>query len=362
MALSEKSILIVGGGIAGLCLGVVALSRGYSATIVSRDLIGDTASGIAAGMIAPAMEAMGDADPKGAFLRLKAAQTAWLDQFGLWPEPLQRALTDGMSQPALYVWDEDAPTDGGEGGVAPLLTAMGASWQRLDDDQVRIEGFNPGRQSALRIEDDWLVEASIVLAALETAFESAGTIIRDTVTALTGTSVTLAGGDILNARHVVIAAGYGAHAFADAVPSLKALSPIKGHLLDMAGQGGAGVIRSTAGYLANYGATAKFGATMQAGVSDPAIEPDAVAGLKSRAAALMPGISVDPSTPRSGIRAASPDGWPMIGRDKATGVWMATAMRRNGFVFAPYAAGVVLDGIEGKPRADAVAYDPDRFG
>ncbi len=323
MAFPEKSILIVGGGIVGLCLGVVALARGYPVTLIFRDEAHDTASGVAAGMIAPVLEAMGDPDPE-AFDRLKAAQAAWLKQMQVWPAAVQEALRRQQ-------------------GVA----------------QSRFIGAD-GKMS--EIAGDWLVDAEATLAALRAEFSARdGLFIAGEAATVTARTVTLADGSELRAAHVVVAAGYAAKAFAADIPSLAALTPIKGHLLDLPGQGGGGVIRSARGYLADYGTTAKFGASMEPGRDDLIVDPAVVADLEGRAQALFPDMPLDAAVPRTGIRASTPDGWPLIGRDSASGVWIATGMRRNGYVFAPFAAEVILDRIEGRARPDAEVYDPQRL-
>lgn len=320
---SPNSLLIVGAGIAGLCLGVAARARGLDVTLVAREAGKDTASGVAAGMIAPVLEARGDRHPD-ALVRLQAAQAAWLELMDAWPEAVQTVLRQQQSAAkSRYV--------SADGEVST-------------------------------IDSDWLVDSAATLAALEAQFTATGGVrLTAEVTGVTGDSVTLADGRVLHAAHVAVAAGYQGHALSGSVPSLGHLKPIKGHLLDLAGQGGNGVVRSTTGYLADYGASAKFGASMEAGRSDLAIDEAVVAELKARAAALVPGIKLDAATPRTGIRAESPDGWPMIGRDRTSGVWVATAMRRNGFVFAPYAASVILDQLAGKMRPDAAIYNPNRF-
>ncbi len=323
MASPEKSVLIVGSGIAGLCLGVVARARGYEATLIARDAARDTASGVAAGMIAPALEAKGDADPN-AFERLKAAQSAWLDLMPLWPDELKTAL---QAQQA--------------GARSRFIASDG---------------------SATDVDGDWLVDAMATLGALEAAFTGrGGTLVRAEATRIDAHAVTLADGRQLTATHIIVAAGYAARAFAATVPSLGMLSPIKGHLLDLPGQGRHGVVRSPRGYLAAYGDRAKFGASMEAGRDDVAIDAAVVADLSARASALFPDLELAQAMPRAGVRASTPDGWPLIGRDAASGVWVATGMRRNGFVFAPFAASVILDRLDGKTRPDAAAYDPQRF-
>jgi glycine oxidase len=118
-------------------------------------------------------------------------------------------------------------------------------------------------------------------------------------------------------------------------------------------------LRGAGGYWARYDGYAKFGATMEAGRDDVETDAGTVADLKARAARLAPEANLDAAVARAGVRAATPDGWPLIGRDAASGVLIASGMRRNGYVFAPLAARIVLDLIEGRP-AEAT-YDPNRF-
>lgn len=362
MAFPEKSIVIVGGGIVGLCLGVAALARGYSTTLIARDEVRATASGVAAGMIAPVLEAIGDPEPVLAFQRLKAAQNAWLGTFDLWPEPVQQALAEGMSTPTLYSWSSGFNPAGSNEVVRPVIEAMGARFVQLDDDALRIEGLDSEGESAIRVDDDWLVETTRILDALESGFTMrGGLIVRGEAVSVTANAVVLGDGRELHGDRVVVASGYGSRAFAATIPSLGVLTPIKGHLLDLPSQGAPGVTRTATGYLADYGASAKFGASMEHGREDLDVDPAMVADLKARATQLFREIATGDAVPRTGIRASTPDGWPLIGLDSASGVWLAVGMRRNGYVFAPFAADIILDGIEGRARPDAEAYDPQRF-
>ena len=323
MAFPEKSILIVGGGIVGLCLAVTARARGFDVTVLARDAARDTASGVAAGMIAPELEARGDTHPQ-ALTRLKAAQAAWLDLLPSWPAPVQAMLRRQQVEARNR-----------------FITADG---------------------NIIEIPGDWLVDAGAILSALEDGLaDTGGVIVRGEVVALSAHSVTLLDGRGFEAAHVVIVGGYASRTFAATVPSLSALAPIKGHLFDLPGQGAPGVTRSAKGYLADYGAFAKFGASMEPGRDDSEVDPTVLADLEGRAGNMFPAMSLEGAVPRVGIRAGTPDTWPLIGRDAVSGVWVATGMRRNGFVFAPYAASVILDRLAGHERPDAAIYDPQRF-
>jgi len=351
---SSQSVIIVGGGITGLTVAVVLQANGHKVTLIARDAPEETASGVAAGMIAPAMEAMNDPDPAFSFQRLKAAQQAWLDLSGIWPEPFRAALAQAQSAPTFYLWPVEEPSPD------MRLSVMGASHVSLSRDELEAAGFDPETEGGTRIVGDWLMDATAVLAILQTHFEvSGGRVLRETVSHVTARSVILSDGETQSADRVVIAAGYGAWAFAEDVPVLAGLTPIKGHLLDVAGRGGAGIVRSGRGYFADYGERGKFGATMQVGQADLGIEPEIVAELHARAGRMNVGIEA--ARPRTGVRASTPDEWPLIGRDPSSGVLVATGMRRNGYIFAPLAAQIILAQIEERESPNGGIYRPDRF-
>lgn len=160
----------------------------------------------------------------------------------------------------------------------------------------------------------------------------------------------------VEADEVVIAAGYYSQKL-----GVSHLSPIKGHLLDLPASRPPVVLRAAAGYLATRADGARFGATMQVGQSDLDIEPAVVADLKGRAKILFPDLELEKAVPRTGIRASTLDGWPLIGRDPASGVLVATGMRRNGYVFAPLAAKIILALVEGRESPNGGIYRPERF-
>ncbi len=357
MANSPKSVVVVGGGIVGLCIAVAAEARGHEVIMVAKDATIDTASGVAAGMIAPALEALGEPEPDVAFRRLKTAQMAWNTLDYAWPPAVRTALAQARADAhSHYVWPQ---SDNSSDITTPRLHSMGIEFHALTDGELAAVASDC---DGVRVTGDWLVSGAAILAALEADFAAGNRLVRSEVRQVSARSVTLRDGGFIEAHAVVVAAGFGAFGLANDVPSLGILQPVKGHLLDLGGQGIAGVTRSPLGYLAGYGDTAKFGATMQFGQDDLAIEPDVVAGLKARAFQMLPDLDTRDAVPRTGVRASTPDAWPLIGRDSASGVLVAAGMRRNGYIFAPYAAQIVLALLgEGDLPEDAGLYDPNRF-
>ena len=344
---SSQSVIIVGGGITGLTIAVALQARGHEVTLIARDAPEDTASGIAAGMIAPAMEAMNDPDPAFSFQRLKTAQKAWQDLLPFWPQNLTFEWQGALEDHSYFIWPV------GEGGALESLLNTGVGLTSVSDDLMGVrEGL-----SAVRVAGDGHVSSLHWLKVFETHFRTqGGVMMRGTVDSVETGRVHVDPIGWLTANEIVIAAGYDSHKL-----GVANLSPIKGHLLDVPTARPPAVMRGMTGYLSISQAGAKFGATMQTGQADLDIEPEVVADLKSRAWALFPDLKLEAAIPRTGIRASTPDGWPLIGRDPASGLLVATGMRRNGYIFAPLAAQIILALIEGRESPDGGIYRPDRF-
>ena len=356
---NSTSLIVIGAGIVGLCIAVVAQVRGHAVTIVARDKAEDTASGVAAGMIAPVLESRTDPWNPVGLARMRRAQDAWLNLTDAWPRTLTLALRQQQDRArSVFIWRGDQTEDDDDFLGFALQTARSDA---LDISALQDLHVSPA-YSGEPVPGDWLIDATATLSELESVFRARGGQWLDAeAISVASHTVRLDDGATLTADHVVLAAGFGTVAFADAIPLLERLHPIKGHILDLSADTPAGVIRAAEGYLASYGGSAKFGASMEAGRDDLAVDSAVVADLKARAATMFPDLDLSPAVPRTGIRAATPDGWPIIGRDPTSGVYIATGMRRNGYVFAPLAAQIVVDLIEGVANPDAHLYRPDRF-
>ncbi|WP_343684486.1 FAD-dependent oxidoreductase [Asticcacaulis sp.] len=359
--ISSFSLIVIGGGITGLSVALRALDFGLAVTLIAKDRVEDTTSALSAGMIAPAMEALTEPQPDLSYARYVAAQKHW----PVFAADLGLSEILEMAQPAVWVWSSEAGPSPDE--MMARFTALGAKGQVMAEDHLARLGFQAPLQG-IEIIGEWLMAAAPVLAFMKTQFEArGGRWIDAEVAQVAPRSVVLSDGRICEAGHVAVCAGYGAAAFAEAVPSLKALMPIKGHLLDREGRSDPALagrmVRSPWGYWVFLDGLTKFGATMQAGRADAAVEPGVIDSLKDKARKFTPSTvaALEGVTPRVGVRAATPDHWPMIGRD-ASGVYVATGMRRNGWIYGPYAASVLTALITGQePPEGAEAYAPQRF-
>jgi glycine oxidase len=99
---------------------------------------------------------------------------------------------------------------------------------------------------------------------------------------------------------------------------------------------------------------------MEPGVTDLSIDQDVVARLQAQAGRLAPQLAGARPEANAGIRAATPDGLPLVGAGGDEGVWLAAGARRDGWLLAPMiAASLVRQIVHGE--GPEPLFDPARF-
>lgn len=333
-----RDVLVAGAGAFGLTTALALADAGCAVTVCDPAPPAANASGVAAGMLAPVFEAVLDVDAADHFDLLSAARD-------LWPALAARSGIALDRTGALAV-GEAAWLETVEAGVAQL----GLRPTRLAGEAARdlAPGLSTAFGEAIFTGEDWRLDAVVALAALRRACEEAG--VRFLREAVTGRGAA----DLL-----VVATG----AAQGLAPELAALAPIKGHILRLAAPGhGGAVVRAADGYAAPWSGGLVVGATMEPGVADPQVDPAKGARLASLAARLFPGAAAASGELQAGIRAATPDGLPMVGAGGAPGVLLAVGARRNGWLLAPLAARIIVSqAMDGAPPAHTARLDPRRF-
>ena len=336
--LSGRRIVVVGAGALGSACALALARAGGRVTLIDNAQIAANASGMAAGMLAPAFESALDSISAGQFKLLSAARDLWpgfVEELG--PTGLDRcgALLKASDDVLEIVWG--------------LLRVQGCSIELTGD--------------VLFTPEDWRLEPRLALAAFRQALFDLGALARRAqATGLEPGVLHLEDGPSVAFDDLVLACGYGGWPLA---PELSLLTPIKGQLLRYADAGPreGPILRGEGSYLAPGMAGAVVGATMEAGRSDLAIDLMATERLKAQAARLYPGLAVARAEPFTGIRAATPDGLPMIGRSAMPDVWLATGARRNGWLFAPLAAKLIVEAMTGTEERGwmGAIFAPGRF-
>lgn len=332
---SAPTVTIAGAGVLGLATALALADAGCRVTVC--DPGGFNASSVAAGMIAPVFEAVLDAGARPHLGLLMAARD-------LWPALAQRAGIPLDRSGALAVgedpWLEGVAAGFGALGIAPTETGSETA-RALAPGLVM-----PGRRAILTRED-WRVDAPEALAALAAAAADAGVVFERT---------RVRPGQV--ADLLVVATGAESP---DLAPELTVLSPIKGHIVRVAGPAGGAVVRAQGVYAAP-GAGMVFGATMEAGRCDHAVDEARARPLLAAGLRLFPALTGLPGNTSVGVRAATPDGLPMAGFSAAPGVLLAVGARRNGWLLAPLVAQVVAACVTGHdPGPYAARLDPARF-
>ncbi|MDO9223804.1 MAG: FAD-dependent oxidoreductase [Caulobacter sp.] len=314
-------VTVAGAGALGLCIALTLGRQGRAVVVRDPAPFGDNASAVAAGMLAPVFETALDPASADHFDLLLAARDLWPDLAGDLGLDLDRSG-------AAYCGARIGP-------VAARLRALGA--------QAGVYG------DRVYTREDWRLAPRTALMALRQAAEQAGVLFEPT--AVDGPVE----GEVL-----ILATGADGAGLA---PEFDRLEPIKGHILRLSGGPDVGpVIRGDGVYICPDPAGAIVGATMERGVFDRAVDPARVAGLRAAAQDLLPELSALSATVETGVRAATPDGLPMVGWSRRQGVLLAVGARRNGWLLAPLVARAVAAYVAGDdPGPWAARFDPRRF-
>ena len=351
-------VVVAGAGAVGSVTALTLLRCGADVVLADAAPLGDNASGVAAGMLAPGFEALLDPVAHDHFPLLAVARNFWPDLAETLPSGAD--LIDRAG--ALYVASDDADLQ----RRAERMAAFDSASEILTPMQA--QALSPGLsvdRRALFSALDWRLEPLFALSALRRAFDTEGG--RVAGQAVTGWSVDraqLSSGETIGADVLVLATGAAAFG-AQRIAELGWLRPIKGQIIRFEGAApfGGPSVRAPGVYVAPSRMGPAVGASMQERRSDLQIEPEIVDGLHSAAGALFPGLVDAKFSARAGVRAATPDGLPLVGFSAdCPGVMLALGARRNGWLLAPAIADVVAARLRALPGgAFEEAFDPVRF-
>ncbi|HVY34110.1 MAG TPA: FAD-dependent oxidoreductase [Caulobacteraceae bacterium] len=354
--LQGQRIVVAGAGAVGSITALTLLRCGADVLLTDPARRGDNASGVAAGMLAPAFEALLDPVACDQFPLLAVARDFW--------PALEVSLDIGVIDRAgaLYVPEDEDDLQSRVRGLAafdPASEVVSAAKGAALCPGLALHG--PVLFSGL----DWRIEPDAALAALQRAFAAEGGSEADeAVVGWSKGQATLSSGAVHRADVLVLATGSAAGPD-PAIAQLAQLTPIKGQILRFRAQSplAGPTVRAPGIYVAPSAGGAVVGATMQSGRNDRRIEPHAVKRLHTAAGRLFPALLAAEPTARAGVRAATADGLPLVGwSPEQKGVMLAVGARRNGWLLAPAMADVVAARLRGLDAgAFGAAFDPSRF-
>jgi glycine oxidase len=367
-------VAVAGGGPIGLACAWRAAQRGLRVAVVDAGEPG--AWEVAAGMLAPASEATFGEDALSA-LGVRAAAG--------FPDFCAELADASGEDPALRAGGTLAVArDRDEAEALERLLAyrqgLGLAVERLRPSQARrLEpALAPTVRLALDMPGDHSVDPRRLVAALRAALERSGVVVHAgrvrgvLVEGGRARGLALDDGGELRAGQVLLAAGVGAGALAG-LPEGAGIPvrPVKGQVLrlgDGAGRGTPGLvertIRGADAYLVpRDDGTYVLGATMEERGADRAPTAGGVYELLRDMSEVVPGVlELDLLETRAGLRPATPDNLPAIGRGTIDGLVWAAGHFRNGILLTPLTAELVAGALAGEPLPEwAAVCDPRRF-
>jgi glycine oxidase len=343
-------VAIAGGGVIGLACALFLQRRGLSVTVLEARAAAKEASWAAGGMLA----VEDPANPPDLLPLSRYSRSLY--------QPLLQAIEElsGRRVP-LLTYETVQVLHGEQAPHAGRLLS-------LDEARRLVPGLGDADHEYLLLEEASL-DPRELCTALRSAVIAAGVILREQEPVR---SVETAGNEVLlaTARGVVSADAFVncCGAWADSLDASSGVAPSKGQMLVVEQPEGprlTRVLRSPDVYLIPRGdGKIVIGATIEDAGYSRQVDPAALTHLRQRAAALWAPAAEAPELESwAGLRPASADGLPLIGRWEQGGGarFIAAGHYRNGILLAPGTAHAIADLVCGiAPAVDLASFAPDR--
>lgn len=372
-----SDVLVIGGGIIGLVTAWRAAQRGLSTALADPDP-GGGAARVAAGMLAAVTELhYGEETLLG--LNLASAR-----RYPSFTAELEAASGQDIGFRACgtlaVALDADDRAHLRELHELQRRSGLDSQWLTGRECRRLEPMLAPGVRGGLRVDGDHQVDPRRLAAALLTACERAGVVFhrrradRLSVVADRAAGAVLDDGTEAAADQVVLAAGSLSGRLAG-VPAhvLPPVRPVKGQVLRLTvppayapflSRTVRAVVRGSHIYLVpRENGELVVGATSEEMGWDTTVTAGGVYELLRDAHELVPGITELPLTEtRAGLRPASPDNAPLLGRTALPGLHLATGHHRNGVLLTP-ATGDAMASLlaDGELPHAARPFSPGRF-
>ena len=370
-------VIVAGGGVIGTAIAWRAAAAGLDVVLVDPGR-GDAASLVAAGMLAPASEALFG---EGALLRLNLLAVR---RFGSFAAELEEATGHqvGLRGEGTLAVAYDPDDYAALMRLTAFRRSAGLAAEELDSRACRtLEPFlAPDVHGGVRFGGDWSVDNRRYAGALGEAARAAKVrVVRDRVTdALVqdgrARGVRLADGGDIGSAWVVIAAGCWSSTVGGLPHALRgAVRPVKGQLLRLRHPAGmppviTHTIRATVRGADTYlvpraDGELIVGATQEERGPDQTVTAGAVHDLLHDAMSVLPVTSeLILAEMCAGLRPGTPDNGPVVGACGPDGLLAASGHYRNGILMSPVTADAIAAMLTGgSPAPEWEPFTPRRF-
>jgi glycine oxidase len=370
-------VVVAGGGVIGTAIAWRAAAAGLDVVLVDPGH-GNSASLVAAGMLAPVSEALFG---EGALLQVNLLAVRRFPSFAAELEEAAARHVGLRREGTLAV-----AYDPGDYAALMRLTAFrrsaGLGAEELDSRACRkLEPFlTPDVHGGVLFAGDWSVDNRRYAAALGEAMTAAKVrVVGDRVTEVLvqdarARGVRLAGGADIDSAWTVIAAGCWSGAVGGLPDALRTVvRPVKGQLLRLRHPAGMpsvlthtirATVRGADVYLVpRADGEVIVGATQEERGPDQTVTAGAVHDLLHDAMSVLPVTSeLILAETCAGLRPGTPDNGPIVGGCGPEGLLLATGHYRNGILMSPVTADAVLALLTGQPPApEWQPFTPRRF-
>ena len=376
-AAPAPDVLVAGAGVIGLSVAWRAAQAGLRVTVADPSP-GGGASFVAAGMLAPVGEALWGEER---LLELNLRSAALWRDFAASLEAASERTFGYCPHGALLVG-----LDAGDRAALEELhrfqwhLGLDVAWHSGSACRELEPLLAPGVRGGILASGDSQVDPRQVLQALDGACRRSGAAIvedgvgRVQVERNRVKGVELMGGDVLPCGALVLATGCRSGQLAGLPEEARpAVRPLKGQILQLWGPPVkpvlSRVLRCMVGGRSCYVLPREDGRVVVGSTSeekgfDTTVTAGAVYELLRDATRVLPVLAeLELREARAGLRPASPDNVPIIGRSTVEGLVVATGHGRNGILLTPITADLVLDALSGRePPAWAAACSPARPG
>ena len=370
---SGYDAIFAGGGVIGLACACAAVRRGARVCLLERDRPAAGASGVAAGMLAPAGEASWGEDD------LVSLNVESLRRWPDFAEELERAsgVDIGFAQRgALHVaLDRDEAESLRRRYELHRSLGLDSEWLTGGACRKLESGLAPGVNGGAHVPGEASVDPRRVVAALLAALD------REGVSVHAGAGISSAernggawrletgDGRAFATAALVLSAGCWSGQLDWVPPEARPpVRPVKGEILTLRGNAEEPVCeRIVAGdrvyMVPRADGRLIVGATVEEKGFDATVTAGGIHELLREAYRLIPEIAeLELLETAAGLRPGTPDNAPLIGRSAADGLLVATGHFRNGVLQAPLTADCVAALLAGdEPPIDLTPFSPQRF-
>ncbi len=374
--MSEPRVAVIGGGVCGLGVGWRLAAAGADVTVYDRGQAGRESTWAAAGMLCPQMELR--PEEESISLLGRESMTRWRGFV---------ADLEADSGIPLHYRDEGTLFISADNDAAEQLRflhdhqielGMPVEWLSGDEVRAREPFISHNVVAGLVCLDDHHLDCRGLALALAAAFTRRGGELRENtpvegiVTDGAGIQGIRVDGAVVEADAVVVAAGTWSGMLDGLDPSVKPpVRPVKGQMIALR-QPESRVLdhclwaRSSRDFCymtPKADGTLLIGATVEEVGYDKDVTAGAVLDLLRAAWRVLPSVYEMPIVETwAGLRPASRDGAPILGRTEVDGLFMATGHFRNGILFAPVTADDVAHAVMTGETTDTIApYGIGRF-